>query len=158
MTIIKGARKTPEDYDLIERGAAVPAAADMCIIHGDDTMEPYIRRGERVYISRRQTPAEMEAGLFLYRGKVYCRQWCEDYAGGLHLLCANPARERENLHLSRSERRQGAAGQKAACAGIRRRQPKCLKIVLSAVRLFGLRSSVIYGKPPDLTLPKDAGP
>ena len=104
MTIIKGARRTPDDYDLIERGAAVPAAADMCIIHGDDTMEPYIRRGERVYIRRRQTPAEMEAGLFLYRGKVYSRQWCEDYAGRLHLLCANPARERENLHLSRSER------------------------------------------------------
>ena len=32
------------------------------------------------------------------------RQWCEDSAGNLHLLCANPKRERENLMLGPKER------------------------------------------------------
>ena len=57
-------------------------------------------------MSRKQTPAEGEAGLFLYRGAVYCRQWCEDYTGALYLLCANPRRESENIRIDREERGQ----------------------------------------------------
>ena len=94
-----------EDYCL-EDAAGLPEGTDFCVIAESDCMEPYIKRGERVCVSRKQTPAEGEAGLFLYRGVVYCRQWCEDYTGALYLLCANPRRESENIRIDRKERGQ----------------------------------------------------
>lgn len=96
-----------EDYSFLPRSRKTPAGADLCLRLDNDCMEPFIRRGELLYISRRETPEEMQPGLFYYRGRVLCRQWCEDSAGSLHLLCANPGRESENLSLSREE--------KAAC-------------------------------------------
>lgn len=94
-----------EDYCL-EDAAGLPEGTDFCVIAESDCMEPYIKRGGRVCVSRKQTPAEGEAGLFLYRGVVYCRQWCEDYTGALYLLCANPRRESENIRIDRKERGQ----------------------------------------------------
>lgn len=67
-------------------------------------MEPLINRGERVNVSRTQAPEELEVGVFFYKGQVYCRQYCEDYAGNMHLLCANPKKESENLCLGKGEK------------------------------------------------------
>ena len=93
-----------EYYSLIPRSEAMPPEADFCFIMDNDYMEPVIKQGQRVYVSRRKNPAEFEAALFLYKGRVYCRQFCEDYSGKLHLLCANPLREDRNLCLSREEK------------------------------------------------------
>lgn len=90
-----------EDYSLIERP---DAETDFCLTLESDCMEPLFRRGETLRVTRRVSPPEMAAGVFLWRGRVYVRQWCEDSAGNLHLLCANPQRERDNLCLSPSER------------------------------------------------------
>ena len=90
-----------EDYSLIERKAD---GADFCLTLDSDCMEPIFRRGETLRISRFEAPQEMAAGVFLWRGRIYVRQWCEDSAGNLHLLCANPKRERENLMLGPAER------------------------------------------------------
>ena len=96
-----------EDYTLLQRGREVPNAADFCLRLDNDCMEPFIKKGALVCIDRHDMPEEMQPGLFYFRGRVLCRQWCEDSSGTLHLLCANPKRERENLSLSGSE--------KAAC-------------------------------------------
>jgi len=96
-----------EEYSLIERGRNIPDEADFCLRLDNDCMEPYIKRGAMVCIERRNAPEEMQPGLFYYRGRILCRQWCEDSEGTLHLLCANPRREEKNLHLDRRE--------KAAC-------------------------------------------
>ena len=90
-----------EDYSLIERPKD---GADFCLVLDSDCMEPLFRRGETLHITRFEAPQEMAAGVFLWRGRIYVRQWCEDSAGNLHLLCANPARERENLMLTPMER------------------------------------------------------
>lgn len=100
-----------EIYSFIDKRDAVPSGADFCLILSDDSMEPYFARGDRVFVIRREVPAEMEAGIFYYNGRVCCRQFCEDYAGNMHLLCANPERERENLCLDKAER------QRCICLG-----------------------------------------
>ena len=97
----------PDEYTLLPRTEATPAGADFCLRLDNDCMEPWLKKGELLYIDRKQTPEELQPGVFLVRGRVLCRQWCEDSAGTLHLLCANPKRERENLSLNRAE--------KAAC-------------------------------------------
>ena len=93
-----------EDYSLLPRTKKTPAGADFCLRLDNDCMEPWIKRGETVYIDRDVSPEEMQPGLFWYRGRILCRQWCEDSAGTLHLLCANPKRESENLALSPTEK------------------------------------------------------
>lgn len=93
-----------EDFKLIPRSGDVPEAADFSVTITDDCMQPYIMQGDTVYVSSRETLSEFDAGLFLYRDRILCRQWCEDYSGALHLLCANPARERENITVPAAER------------------------------------------------------
>ena len=93
-------------YSLIPKNKSVPPEADFCFIMTADCMEPVINKGETVYVSRKASPRELEVGLFMHWGKVYCRQFCEDYAGNLHLLCANPLRESENLCLDRQQQQQ----------------------------------------------------
>ncbi len=93
-----------DDYIFIPRDSSVPPAADYCFIMDSDRMAPLIPKGSRVYVSRREAPAEMEPGVFLYKGRILCRQFCEDYAGNLLLLCANPKAESHNLCLDKKER------------------------------------------------------
>ena len=108
-----------DDYTLLPRSKGTPAEAAFCLRLDHDLMEPWLKKRELLYVSRSETPEEFQPGLFWYRGRILCRQWCEDSAGNLHLLCANPGRERENLMLSPSE--------KAACL--------CLGRVLTKQRL-----------------------
>ena len=92
------------DYDMLERKPTMPQEADFALILTDDCMEPFFKKGERVYVKARAELEEFEAGLFLYEGRVVCRQWCQDHTGAVHLLCANPARERENISLRPGEK------------------------------------------------------
>ena len=93
-----------EEYSFLRVTAELPAGADFAIVMEDDSMAPFFPKGERVYFTRRQTPEELQPGLFLYRDRLYFRQWCEDSSGTLHLLCANPRCESENLQLDRREK------------------------------------------------------
>lgn len=86
------------EYELIPRDNA-PENAGFSLCISDDCMAPYISAGARVYVCTGETPAEFDAGIFMYNGRVLCRQWCEDYTGTLHLLCANPARQGENISI-----------------------------------------------------------
>jgi len=81
----------PDFYELIDRSSDIPEGADFCVTLSDRSMEPFFKCGSEVYVSAARAPAEFDAGIFLYEGKVLCRQWCEDFIGTLHLLPANPA-------------------------------------------------------------------
>lgn len=89
-------------YALMERGRGVPKNASFALTLSDDCMEPIFKMGERIYVQAGAELSEFDAGVFLYEGKVCCRQWCEDYTGAVHLLCANPRRERENIIVEKS--------------------------------------------------------
>ena len=93
-------------YSLVPLDSSMPEGTDFCIIMDSDTMEPLIPRGTQICVNRSRMPEEMEVGIFFYKDRIYCRQYCTDYAGNLHLLCANPLREKENLCLNRQEQKQ----------------------------------------------------
>lgn len=82
---------TTEYYELSERTHDTPKNAAFSVTLADNSMEPFFPAGSDIYISVSHTPAEFEAALFLFEGKILCRQWCEDFAGTLYLLPANPA-------------------------------------------------------------------
>ena len=94
-----------EDYELIPRTVDTPAGADFCISIQGDSMEPWIPDGSVVYVRRDAPLREFEAGVFFVDGDVYCKQWCVDYAGTLHLLSANPKRRDANIVIPRDSGR-----------------------------------------------------
>jgi len=94
-----------EDYEEIPRDASVPIGADFCIDIDGDSMEPYIKNGQRVYVQQNTTLNDFDVGIFFVDGDVYCKQWCVDYAGTLHLLSANPKREDANISIPKDSDR-----------------------------------------------------
>ena len=94
-----------EDYELIERTVEVPPEADFCISIRGDSMQPYIKDGSIVYVKRDAPLREFDVGVFFVDGDVYCKQWCTDFSGTLHLLSANPLRQDANLVIPRDSGR-----------------------------------------------------
>lgn len=72
-----------EDYELVVRGADVPAKADFSIDISGDSMLPYIKDGQTVFVQRGADLAEFDVGIFFVDGDVYCKQWCPSYDGSL---------------------------------------------------------------------------
>lgn len=94
-----------EDYEMIEAGSEVPANADFCIEISGDSMEPYIKDGQRVYVQRDVNVREFDdAGIWYYAGDVYCKQYCIDFSGALILLSANRKRRNFDKWISKEER------------------------------------------------------
>ncbi len=94
-----------EDYEEIPLPEGAPADADFCIEIRGDSMEPYIRDGERVYVKRSAPIKEFEPGIFFVDGDVFCKQFCPGYAGETYLLSANPRREDANITIHRDSGR-----------------------------------------------------
>ena len=94
-----------EDYEEIPLPAGAPADADFCIDIQGDSMEPYIRDGERVYVKRGAPIKDFEPGIFFVDGDVFCKQFCPGYAGETYLLSANPRRKDANIIISRDSGR-----------------------------------------------------
>ena len=93
-----------EDIQFIDRGDPVPAGAQLSMTLADDAMAPFFPRGSTVYVDITRPPDEFQAGVFYYGGKVLCRQWCEDMAGTLHLLPAEPTMGSRCVSVPREER------------------------------------------------------
>ena len=94
-----------EDYEEIPRTAETPAGADFCITIRGDSMEPFIPDGSLVYVKRGAPLQEFDPGVFFVDGDVFCKQWCADYTGTLHLLSANPLRQDANIIIPRDSGR-----------------------------------------------------
>lgn len=94
-----------EDYELVVRGADVPAKADFSLDISGDSMMPYIKNGQTVYVQRAAELHEFEVGIFFVDGDVFCKQWCPGYAGETYLLSANPKRQDANITISRDSGR-----------------------------------------------------
>lgn len=88
-----------EDYEEIPLPPGAPANADYCITVSGDSMAPYIKDGELVYVKQGAPLREFEPGIFFVDGDVFCKQWCPGYAGETYLLSANPKREDANITI-----------------------------------------------------------
>ena len=100
-----------EEYVLEPRMSDTPAAADFAVTIRGDSMEPYIRDGDTVYVQRDATLSEFDVGVFYVDGDVLCKQFCLDGSRDLLLLSANPAREDANRRVSAD------SGSRVVCYG-----------------------------------------
>lgn len=94
-----------EEFEELPLPDDAPAGADFCITIQGDSMEPYIHDGQLVYVKRGAQLQEFDVGVFYVDGDVYCKQWCIDFTGALHLLSANPAREDANIVIPKEANR-----------------------------------------------------
>lgn len=92
-----------EDYEIIELPANAPARADYCTRVSGDSMAPYIKNGERIYVKRDEPLTDFDVGVFFWAGDVYCKQICVDYFGSVYLLSANPKRQDANITIPKDE-------------------------------------------------------
>ena len=90
-------------YRLVSRDDATPAGADFSVIVPGDELEPYIPRGGRAYVSRRQMPENGQVGLFLVGDEMVLRQVCQDSFGGVYLFCPNRRRKDKDLRPGKEE-------------------------------------------------------
>lgn len=80
-----------QDYDYIEVGLDVPRKADCAVKIDGDSMEPYIRNGSIVYVTRE--PLENgDVGIFCVDGDMICKQYYIDEWGNVRLLSLNRKR------------------------------------------------------------------
>ncbi|MGI5977837.1 MAG: S24 family peptidase [Candidatus Limivicinus sp.] len=92
------------EYELIERPRGKNSEADFCITLSEDCMRPYIEPGQTVYVQASVPLEEFDAGIFYLNGRIFCRQWCEDCMGTLHLLAADPSRADANISVPAKDR------------------------------------------------------
>ena len=90
-----------EEFETIPLPPDAPPGADFCITVRGDSMEPYIHDGQVVFVQRGAQLQEFDVGVFYVDGDVFCKQWCVDYGGTLHLLSANPKRQDANISIPR---------------------------------------------------------
>lgn len=88
-----------EDYEDIPRTADMPSGADFCVVVSGDSMEPYIKRGETVYVSETAAIEPLDVGVWVIDGATYIKQYYPLDDGGMMLLSANPEREASNIHI-----------------------------------------------------------
>lgn len=91
-----------EDYVLIPRLANVPAKADFAVRIDGDSMEPYIKDGSRVYVSRTNELEPGDVGIFFVDGDMKCKQYCEDSFGNIYLFSLNRARRAADVTVPAS--------------------------------------------------------
>ena len=100
-----------EDYINIPRDDSVPDSADFAVRIAGDSMEPYIRDGSRVWVTRRNQLQDGDVGIFFVDGDMKCKQYCEDPFGNIYLFSLNRARKDADVHIFAS------AGSTVVCFG-----------------------------------------
>jgi len=91
-----------EDYVLVPRDETVPKTADFAVRIAGDSMEPYIRDGERVYVARMAELNDGDVGIFFADGDMKCKQYMEDSEGNIYLFSANRARRDADVFVPAS--------------------------------------------------------
>ena len=62
-------------------------------------MEPYIPDGSIQKVRRGAIIYDGDVGLFFVDGDMKCKQYCQDYHGGVHLLSLNRDRADADVHI-----------------------------------------------------------
>lgn len=87
------------DYTPIPVTGDVPENAGFAVTIDGDSMEPYIKNGERVYCVKDGRGVSVgDVGIFCVDGAHYCKQYCTD-GSNVYLLSLNRARADADIVL-----------------------------------------------------------
>lgn len=77
----------------------VPYDADFAVRIQGDSMSPYIKDGETVYVKKDCELSVGDVGIFCVDGAMYCKQYYIDSERNLTLVSANPDLKHTNIYI-----------------------------------------------------------
>lgn len=89
-----------EDYE--EYMVPASCKADFAARIQGDSMEPYIKDGSIVLVSRGAELSDGDVGLFFVDGDMKCKQYCEDSYGNIYLFSLNRKRKDADVFIPAS--------------------------------------------------------
>lgn len=89
-----------EDFEMLLVDDSVPQDADFAVRIQGDSMAPYIKDGDTVYVKRDCKLSVGDVGIFSVDGAMYCKQYYPDGEGNLTLLSANRELKEADVYVS----------------------------------------------------------
>ena len=88
------------DFEMILVDDSVPAQADYAVNIQGDSMYPYIKDGDMVYVQKDVELSIGDVGIWCVDGAMYCKQYYIDEERNLTLVSANPELSYTNVYVS----------------------------------------------------------
>ena len=88
-----------DDYEMIPVDENVPDDADFAVGIQGNSMHPYIRDGDTVYVKKDCELSVGDVGIFSVNGAMYCKQYYLDSERNLTLVSANPELRNSNVYV-----------------------------------------------------------
>ena len=89
-----------EEFEMLPVDSSVPEGADFAVRIQGDSMLPYIRDGDVVFVKKDMELSVGDVGIFSVDGAVYCKLYYVDKDGNQILASANSALRDTNIHIS----------------------------------------------------------
>lgn len=87
------------DFEMLLVDDSVPAQADYAVDIQGDSMYPYIKDGDMVYVQKNAQISIGDIGIFCVDGAMYCKQYYIDEERNLLLVSANPKLKNSNVFV-----------------------------------------------------------
>ena len=88
-----------DDFEMILVDDDVPNDADFAVCIQGDSMCPYIKDGDTVYVRRDCELNSGDVGIFCVDGAMYCKQYYIDNNRNVTLVSANPKLRGTNVYI-----------------------------------------------------------
>lgn len=88
------------DFEMLLVDDNVPPQADYAVDIQGDSMYPYIKDGDMVYVQKDAEINVGDVGIFCVDGVMYCKQYYIDDERNLFLVSANPELKSSNVFVS----------------------------------------------------------
>lgn len=89
-----------DDFEIILVDDNVPTDADFAVGIQGNSMYPYIKDGDTVYVKKDCELSVGDVGIFCVDGATYCKQYYIDDERNMTLVSANPKFRHTNIHIS----------------------------------------------------------
>lgn len=87
------------DFEMVLVDSSVPAQADYAVTIQGNSMYPYIKDGDIVYVEKTDRLQVGDAGIFCVDGAMYCKQYYVDTDRNLLLVSANSEYRDSNVFV-----------------------------------------------------------
>lgn len=88
-----------DDFEMILVDDNIPANADFAVSIQGNSMYPYIKDGDTVYVNKDCELSIGDVGIFCVDGAMYCKQYFIDEDKNLILVSANPRLKNTNIFI-----------------------------------------------------------
>lgn len=89
------------EVEMIRVDKGVPDDVDYAVVIQGDSMEPYIKDGDTVFVKRVDELQIGDIGIFSVDGSIVCKMFYKSGLGDIRLVSTNPRRADANINIMR---------------------------------------------------------